>query len=106
MSRHTLVNEPRHAALKAAKAKAELYAPRPTGGYFISGLCGATVGLLAIHIASLFYSLPQTAALGAGVVSTTSGTLAGLYIYRRARYRNRKAIAREMARNRHISESK
>lgn len=106
MSRHTLVNESRHAALKAARAKAELYAPHPTGGYFISGLCGATIGLLGSHIAALFYSLPQTVALGAGVVSTTSGTLAGLYIYRRARHRNRKAIAREMARNRHLFESK
>ena len=58
MSRHTLVNESRHAALKAARAKAELYAPHPTGGYSISGLCGATIGLLGSHIAALFYSLP------------------------------------------------
>jgi len=106
MSRHTLVHEPHHLALKAAEEKAELYAPRPTGGYFVSGLCGATIGLLITHTTSLFYDLPQATAFAAGIASSALGTLTGLYIYRRSRHRNRKAIAREMARNRCLEESR
>jgi hypothetical protein len=80
---------------REAAERAELYAPTPTGGPWLAGLCGATVAMVALYTIGKVYALP----LGENWVPVVMITLASFLVvcvgYRRARERNRKARVAE-----------
>lgn len=78
-----------------AAARAQKYAPRPTGGAVMAGVVGAGVVLAADAIASRFYGwrLGDHFWISAGLV--VAGFAAGLLVYGRLAWLNRGARRRE-----------
>lgn len=83
-----------------AAERAEVYAPRPTGGPWLAGLCGAVVAMVALFTVGKVYELP----LGPNLIFAVPIVLAAfvtVYVgYRRARGKNRRAQANEMEKGR------
>lgn len=79
-----------------ADERAEAYAPKPTGGIFMAGFCGAVLGLLADVVISRFYGWR----LVDHPLMTALGMIAGFLIvfigYARHRRRNRMASLKEL----------
>ena len=81
---------------KLAAERAEHYAPRPTGGAIMAGLCGAAMALLADVSASKFYAWPLAGHVPATVLVVIFGFIVVLVGYRRAARRNRHAQLKEL----------
>jgi hypothetical protein len=81
---------------REAAERAELYAPKPTGGPWLAGLCGATVAMVALYTIGKVYALPLRQNLTAVALITLASYVAVYVGYRRARERNRKARAAEL----------
>lgn len=81
-----------------AAQRAEVYAPRPTGGSALAGFCGATVAVLIAYLVGRNYGwrLEEQSVIAALVVGV--GFAVGFVGYRRARERNRVARVDEMER--------
>lgn len=80
---------------KAAE-RAEVYAPRPTGGPWLAGFCGAVVAMVVLYTIGQVYELPvrENLIIVAPLVVAAFGL--GFDGYRRAKRKHRKAQAREL----------
>lgn len=82
-------------AKRKREAAEELYAPLPTGGPWLAGLCGATAAMVTLYTIGKFYALPLRPNSVAVILITLASFLVVYVGYRRARERNRKARAAE-----------
>lgn len=85
---------------KEAAERAEVYAPKPTGGAWLAGACGAVVAMVVLFTIGKIYELPlQPNLIFAAPIVLTA--FVSVYIgYRRARDKNRKAQADEVEKGR------
>jgi len=81
-----------------AEERANIYAPKPTGGAALSGFCGSTLALLAAVMVSKFYALPLEDYLAETIAFTAVAFGGGAVIHYRLRRVNRKARVAERAR--------
>lgn len=81
-----------------ADQRANIYAPKPTGGAALSGFCGSTLALLAAVMISKFYGLSLEDYLAETIAFTIVAFGGGAVIHHRLRRVNRKARAAERAR--------
>ncbi|WP_333612173.1 hypothetical protein [Brevundimonas bullata] len=80
---------------KLAGERAELYAPAPTGGSTMAGLCAGTVSLLGVFVVSGFYGHDVKDHLVLTAVATAVGFLAGVIGYKKVARANRHAVRTE-----------
>ncbi|KQW81974.1 hypothetical protein [Brevundimonas sp. Root1279] len=83
---------------REAADRAEVYAPRPTGGAWRAALCGGVVALVAVFAVSEFYGWRMVDHLPVVVPILVASTVAAFIGYGRARRRNRRAQVAELAR--------
>lgn len=76
---------------RLAAARAQAYAPKPTGGALMAGVCAAAVLGLADVSLSRFYGWPLPDHLWLTAALVTAGFLIGALGYLRLRRLNRKA---------------
>lgn len=81
-----------------ATKRAERYAPRPTGGSTVAGVCGAVIASLAAIIAARFYAWPLADHAIVAVLIGAAGFALGVVGYKRAARRHHKARRTELAR--------
>ena len=81
-----------------ATERAEAYAPKPTGGSIMAGVCVATVVLLGWFAVSRFYGWALREHLLIALVSAPSGFLVGLVGYKRLAHLSRTARQAERRR--------
>ncbi|MNE50414.1 hypothetical protein D3C87_341020 [compost metagenome] len=77
---------------KLAGERAELYAPAPTGGSTMAGLCAGTVSLLGVFVVSGFYGHDVKDHLVLTAVATAVGFLAGVIGYKKVARANHRAV--------------
>ncbi len=80
-----------------AANRAERYAPKPTGGILMAGICGAMAALLGDVAASRFYGRSVRDHLLAAVFVAVTGFLIGIFVNTRSAHRSRKARRAELA---------
>lgn len=80
---------------KLAADRAALYAPAPTGGSIMAGVCVGVVALLAVFVVSGFYALKVGDHLVLTTGITAAGFLTGLLGYKRLARANRRATRTE-----------
>lgn len=80
---------------KLAEDRAEVYAPAPTGGLVMAGVCGAVLALGADFAVSGFYGWEVRNHLLLSVGVTLAGFLIGLLGYKRLARANRRATRAE-----------
>lgn len=85
---------------REAAERAEVYAPKPTGGPWLAGGCGAVVAMVVLYTIAEVYVLPVRANLAIAVPVVLAAFVTVYLGYQRARGRNRKAQADEMERGR------
>jgi hypothetical protein len=85
---------------REAAERAEVYAPKPTGGAWLAGFCGAVVAMVVLFTIGKVYELPLQPNLIFAVPIVLAAFIAVYVGYRRARGRNRKAQADEMDKGR------
>jgi hypothetical protein len=76
---------------RLATERAEIYAPKPSGGSFMAGICVATVVLLGDAAVSRFYGWRIQDHLWVALIVTTAGFFVGLIAHKRLGRRSRKA---------------
>lgn len=77
--------------------RAEQYAPRPTGGLVMAGVCGAGLALVGDMVVSGFYGWRVLDHGLIAVIVTAMGFAAGVAVYLRLARRSRKARKQELA---------
>lgn len=85
---------------REAAERAEVYAPKPTGGAWLAGACGAVVAMVALFTIGKVYELPLQPNLIFAVPLVIAAFIAVYVGYRRARDKNRKALADEVEKGR------
>lgn len=80
---------------KLAAHRAELYAPAPTGGSIMAGICTGVMALLGVFVVSGFYAQRVEEHLVLAAAVTAVGFLAGLAGYKRLARANRRATRNE-----------
>jgi len=81
-----------------AAERAQHYAPKPTGGAFMAGVCGAVIALLGEVALSRFYDWDLLSRPWLTALSTTAGFLIVYVGYIRANRLNRRAQRDELFR--------
>lgn len=81
---------------RLAAERAEKYAPMPTGGAFMAGVCGAVVAVLADTAFSAFYGWRVRDHLLIATFMAIAGFLAGVLVHRRLAGLSRKARRAEL----------
>jgi hypothetical protein len=81
---------------RRAAERAEQYAPMPTGGAFMAGLCGAIVALLGNVAVSAFYGWQLLDHVLIAVIVTATGFLVGFLGYKRLARLSREARRAEL----------
>ena len=81
---------------RLAVERAEQYAPMPTGGAFMAGICGAVVALLANAAVSAFYGWHVRDHILIATFVTIAGFLVGFFGQRRLAGLSRKARRAEL----------
>lgn len=83
---------------REAAERAEIYAPLPTGGAWRAALCGGVVALVAVFAVSEFYGWRMADHLPVVLPILVAASVFAFVAYGRARRRNRRAQADELAR--------
>ncbi|WP_133244741.1 hypothetical protein [Caulobacter radicis] len=74
-----------------AEDRAEAYAPKPVGGAFMAGVCGAALALLGFIVAARFYGWPVRDHIGLALILVAGGFVLVCGGYLRLARRNRRA---------------
>ena len=85
---------------REAAERAEIYAPKPTGGAWLAGSCGAVVAMVVLFTIGKVYELPLQPNLIFAVPIVLAAFVTVYVGYRRARGKNRQAQADEMEKGR------
>lgn len=85
---------------REAAERAEVYAPKPTGGAWLAGFCGAVVAMVVLFTIGKVYELPLQPNLIFAVPIVLAAFVTVYVGYRRARGKNRQAQADEMEKGR------
>ena len=85
---------------REAAERAEVYAPKPTGGAWLAGSCGAVVAMVVLFTIGKVYELPLQPNLIFAVPIVLAAFVTVYVGYRRARGKNRQAQAHEMEKGR------
>lgn len=78
-----------------AESRAEKYAPQPTGGAWMAGVCTAVVALGADVLVSRFYAWPWREHVLVTALVTLAGFLAGVVAYRKLAWTHGRAVRAE-----------
>lgn len=84
-----------------AARRAERYAPMPTGGSLMAGICGAVVALIGSVAVAAFYGWQLRDHVLIAACVTSAGFLVGLVGYKRLARLNRRARLAELAQINH-----
>jgi len=85
---------------REAAERAEVYAPKPTGGAWLAGFCGAVVAMVVLFTIGKVYELHLQPNLIFAVPIVLAAFVTVYVGYRRARGKNRQAQADEMEKGR------
>ena len=80
---------------RLARERAEAYAPAPTGGAVMAGLCVAVVALVLDFVVSGFYDWRVSDHLIVALAVTIAGFWIGFLAYRNLARLNRRAVRKE-----------